>query len=93
MFSEVEVGSTEFNRGVSVLLNALKDPAEEVRYFALFALSATGYLPLISAMKELLSDHTPVPGWRGTVADEAKDAIEWLETVHASRVRRGKPDH
>ncbi|MFY1830949.1 HEAT repeat domain-containing protein [Myxococcus fulvus] len=82
MFSEVEVGSSRFEAGVQALLAALKDSSPEVRYCALFALGATAHPPLIPAMEAMLADKTPVPGWVGTVATSAANALESLRDKH-----------
>ncbi|MCP3065054.1 HEAT repeat domain-containing protein [Myxococcus sp. K38C18041901] len=90
MFAEVEVGSTRFEAGVQALLAALKDSAPEVRYCALFALGATAHPPLIPAMEAMLADDTPVPGWVGTVATSAAEALERLRGGYAY-LHREKP--
>lgn len=85
MFGYVGRDSKEFEAAVKALLDGLKDASPEVRYCAVNALGATGHLPLMPAITEMLADHTPVPGWVGTVSDEASRALEWLEMVHSRR--------
>ncbi|WP_223748018.1 HEAT repeat domain-containing protein [Myxococcus faecalis] len=84
MFPQVEVGSSRFEAGVQALLAALKDSSPEVRYCALFALGATAHPPLVPAMEAMLVDETPVPGWVGTVATSAANALEHLKGKSAS---------
>lgn len=78
MFHKVPPGSPEFEAGVAALRGALKDPSPEVRYCAVHALGSTRHRPLIPVIEELLEDRTPVPGWMGTVGDEARRALEFL---------------
>jgi len=77
-FSQLAPGSGPFEAGVAALTAALHDPSPEVRYCALFALGATKHRPLIPLIEGLLGDDTPVPGWVGTVGDEARRAVEWI---------------
>lgn len=90
MFSSVSPGSREFEVGVAALTEALKDPEPEVRYCSLFALGATKHPPLIPLLKEMLADRTPVPGWIGTVADKAAEAIERIEWAEKMRREKGR---
>ncbi len=78
MFYKVPPGSREFEASVAALLEALKDPSPEVRYCAVHALGSTRHRPLIPVLEEMLLDKTPVPGWMGTVGDEAGRALEFM---------------
>jgi HEAT repeat protein len=89
-FSQVSPGSREFEVGVKALLDALKDPSPEVRYCSLFALGATNHPPLIPMLKAMLADQTPVPGWVGTVAYSAAQAIEGIEWAEKMRRMKGQ---
>lgn len=89
MFARWRTDSGEFESGVRALLDALKDPSPEVRYCAVHALGATGHPPLIPKLTEMLEDETPVDGWVGTVGDEARRALEWLEGMHTMRRKQG----
>jgi HEAT repeat protein len=89
-FDKVSPGSREFEVGVKALLDALKDPSPEVRYCSLFALGATKHPPLIPVLKEMLADQTPVPGWVGTVASSAANAIEGIEWAEEVRQMKGR---
>lgn len=91
-FWALETTSREFELGVNALLEALNDASPEVRYCALHALGTTGHPPLLPAMEKMLEDKTPVPGWLGTVSDEAARAIEFLGLKHRSRLRAEAED-
>ncbi len=78
MFHKVTADSEKFEAAVSALLVALKDPSPEVRYCAVNALGATRHQPLIPVLERMVEDKTPVPGWLGTVGDEARRALEWI---------------
>ncbi|MBJ6760207.1 HEAT repeat domain-containing protein [Myxococcaceae bacterium JPH2] len=85
LFHRVSFASDDFKSAVDALLESLTDPSPEVRYCAVNALGSTGYPPLLPALERMCSDQTPVPGWVGTVSDEASQAIETLESISASR--------
>jgi hypothetical protein len=76
MFHKVQAGSPRFEAGVRALLDGLKDASAEVRYCAVHALGATRQHRFIPILEVMLEDKTPVPGWVGSVADEAARAIE-----------------
>lgn len=90
LFSYLTTDSREFTSGVNALLEALNDSSVEVRYCAVHALGATGHPPLIPVLERMREDPTPAPGWIGTVADEARRALEFLEGAHSMRKRRGR---
>ncbi|MGE6756588.1 HEAT repeat domain-containing protein [Corallococcus interemptor] len=88
-FLKVRTDSVEFKAAVGALLEALKDPSPEVRYCAVHALGSTGHPPLLPALREMLQDTTPAPGWVGTVSSQASERIEWLEHMHEQRLKQG----
>ncbi|MCY1042378.1 HEAT repeat domain-containing protein [Corallococcus sp. bb12-1] len=90
MFMSVRTDSREFEAAVHALRGALKDPSPEVRYCAVNALGATGHPPLIPVLQAMGEDRTPVPGWMGTVSEEASRAIEALEGLHRMRLKNGR---
>jgi HEAT repeat protein len=77
-FHQLAPGSVKFEVGVAALTAALKDPSPEVRYCAVHALGATRHRPLMPLIERMLDDKTLVPGWIGTVGDEAARALEWM---------------
>ncbi|WP_227027415.1 HEAT repeat domain-containing protein [Corallococcus soli] len=89
MFYQVKLDSKEAEAAIKALLAALKDPSPEVRYCAINTLGATGHLPLIPVLKEMLADQTPVPGWVGTVGEEASRALDWIGRAHSQRLKDG----
>ncbi|WP_199732705.1 MULTISPECIES: HEAT repeat domain-containing protein [Corallococcus] len=89
MFHGVKMDSREAEVAVEALLMALKDPSPEVRYCAVNTLGATGHLPLVPVLKEMLADQTPAPGWVGTVGEEASRALDWIERAHSQRLKDG----
>ena len=79
LFRSQDPKSLAFKEAIEVLSAAARDPSPEVRYCAAHAMGASGHLPLIPVLHGMLRDHAKVPGWVGTVADEASRAIKWLE--------------
>ncbi len=77
-FHLLSPGSQRFEAGVAALTSAVEDPSPEVRYCAVHALGATRHRSLASVIERLLGDATPVPGWIGTVGDEAARALEFM---------------
>jgi HEAT repeat protein len=90
-FAKTRTDSETFKVAVAALLEALTDPSSEVRYCAIHALGNTGHPPLIPALEGMLQDKTPVPGWVGTVAEKATDALEWIVGMHDMRIKNGIP--
>ena len=88
-FLKVRTDSVEFKVAVDALLEALKDPSPEMRYCAVHALGNTGHPPLLPALREMLQDTTPAPGWVGTVSSQASESMEWLESMHEQRRKQG----
>lgn len=78
-FSQVEPGGPEFAMAVPVLAAATKSVEPEVRCRAANAIGSSGDVSLRPLLEALLKDQTRVPGWVGTVADEAERSIESLE--------------
>lgn len=87
LFLEFEVGSRDFTDAVEALIRATKDPSSEVRYCAANALGCSGDPGLVPVLESLLRDTTQVPGWVGTVGDEAARAIEWVGRMAERRTR------
>ena len=77
--------SPEFGSGVRVLVAALRSTEAEVRYCAANALGATKQRSLIPVLEALFDDDARPEGWVGSVADEARRAIDWIEPA--------EPDH
>ncbi|WP_233595459.1 MULTISPECIES: HEAT repeat domain-containing protein [Corallococcus] len=90
LFMSVRTDSPEFDGAVHALREALNDPSPEVRYCAVNALGSTGHPPLIPVLQEMRGDRTPIPGWVGTVSEEASRAIEALEGLHRMRLKNGR---
>lgn len=88
-FASLRTDSRDFETGVHALLHALEDPSPEVRYCAVHALGSTGHPPLIPMIEKMFEDKTPVPGWMGTVADEASRAREWIDGMYSMRLKKG----
>lgn len=82
MFHLLAKDSSDFDQGKQALLDALRVPSPELRYCAANALGTTKDASVIPALTELLKDQAPVPGWIGSVADEAARAIEQLAAEH-----------
>lgn len=77
-FYMVSRDSEAYRAAVDALIAGLEDPSPEVRYCAVNALGTTQDRALIPVIARMLDDHTPVPGWLGTVADEAARALDWI---------------
>jgi HEAT repeat protein len=76
MFHMLDPASDAFKEAVDTFCTALGDPSPEVRYCAVHALGAARQPALLPILERMRSDRTPVPGWLGTVGDEAERAIE-----------------
>jgi len=64
-----------FRRAESALIDALNDPAVQVRWWSCFGLAAARSKKSVPKLRELAAgDHTMLPGW-WTVAEEAEDAL------------------
>jgi HEAT repeat protein len=90
MFIEQQPGSSPFEAAVRVLSAATHDPSPEVRYCSVNALGCSGHLPLKPILEAMLDDHVAVPGWIGTVAEEAARSISWLADMSGQRQRRAE---
>jgi HEAT repeat protein len=79
-----------FRQALRALLDALNDPAAEVRFWACFALGGMRARSALPALRHLaVTDATLLPDW-WTVGEEAADAIDWIEgRVPPERNRRG----
>lgn len=88
MFLEEEPGSQAFEAASAALVVATRDPSPEVRYCAANTIGASGHLPLVPVLEALLTDHTEVPGWVGTVANEAARSLEWIVGMSKQRKRK-----
>jgi HEAT repeat protein len=77
-----------FRKAQQALLDALDDPAPDVRFWACFALGAMRARSALPALRRLAADTTLLPGW-WTVGEEASDAIDWIEG-RESPERRGQ---
>ncbi|MFL5807566.1 MAG: HEAT repeat domain-containing protein, partial [Roseiflexaceae bacterium] len=68
------------DRIVDTLIAQLIDPAAEVRYWCAFALGQQGALKAIPALEQLAAQDTTMLAKRGTVRQEALDAIEQIQS-------------
>ncbi|WP_257452775.1 HEAT repeat domain-containing protein [Archangium lipolyticum] len=62
-----------------VLLWALNDPSPEVRYYAIFALGASRDHSVIAALQGMTKDSGRSNAIVGTVGEEARRAIAWIQ--------------
>jgi len=62
-----------------VLLWALNDPSAEVRYYAIFALGASRDHSVIPALQGMVEDPGRSSAIVGTVGEEARRAIDWIQ--------------
>lgn len=75
-------------RAVRALRKGLGDPTPTVRFWCSCAFGAIPYKPAVPALRRLARQDTAVcPGW-GRVCDEAKKAIEVIESRPPRRRRR-----
>jgi HEAT repeat protein len=74
-------------QALPVLLQALHDPAVEVRFWAVSGVGALGGPEVIPELERLLSDSEELPGW-WSVGEEAADMIEQIRSSEHSN-RRG----
>jgi HEAT repeat protein len=66
---------------VGALLDSLKDPAVEVRFWSAFALGELGVKQAVPALKQLAaSDESVLQGW-WSVSKEASDAIRQIQDL------------
>ncbi len=80
-----------YRRAESALIEALDDPAVQVRWWSSFALGVARSKKAVPKLRELAAgDHTLLPGW-WTVAEEAEDALSNIAgKVHPDRVPSGR---
>jgi len=68
-----------FKTAAKVALAGLSDPSPTIRFWCAFALGKMRYRPAIPALRRVVKrDRALCPGW-WRVADEARDAIAWIE--------------
>jgi HEAT repeat protein len=77
-----------FRQAQQALLDALDDPAPDVRFWSCFALGVMRARSALPALRRLAGDTVLLPGW-WTVGEEASDAIDWIEG-RESPERRGQ---
>lgn len=80
-----------FRRAETALIEALDDPAVQVRWWSAFALGVARSRKAVSKLRELAADdHTMLPGW-WTLAEEAEDALSNIVgKIHPDRVPSGR---
>jgi HEAT repeat protein len=69
-------------RIVDTLIMQLADSAAEVRYWCAFALGQQGALKALPALEQLAAQDTAMLVERGTVRQEALEAIEQIQSYH-----------
>lgn len=84
LFRNVEPGSPEFAVAVPVLTAATRSSEPEVRYCAANTIGRSGDPSLRPVLEAMLNDETPVAGWHGTVADEARRSLESLHDIEVA---------
>lgn len=73
-------GKSSFQSAIELLETALTDPSPEVRYYAAFALGASGERGAIPALRRIAKDRSTSTNFVGTVGDEAMDAINQIKS-------------
>lgn len=73
-------------QALPVLLQAMHDPAVEVRFWAVSGVGALGGPEVIPVLERLLSDSEELPGW-WSVGEEAADMIEQIRSSEHSNPR------
>jgi hypothetical protein len=68
-------------RATRALMNALRDPAVEVRFWAVFALGSHPAKKAIPALEPMLGDSAVLPGW-WSVGQEAEAMLDALRTPY-----------
>jgi len=86
MLGRKRKGTLGFQAAVRALIAALNDPSPHVRYSSVFALGASCERRLIPALRRKLTDRATPAGFVGTVAAQAKEAIEAIQ-MNAKRSR------
>lgn len=69
-----------FQAAIKALVVALNDPSPHVRYSSVFALGASRERRIVPVLRRKLNDQAIPAGFVGTVADQAKEAIEAIQT-------------
>lgn len=75
-FHRKRAGASGFRAAIESLTAALTDPSPDVRYYAAFALGASGERAAIPALRKVVKDRATSKDFVGTVGGEARDAIE-----------------
>jgi len=71
-------GTSSFQSAIGLLEAVLTDPSPEVRYYAAFALGASGERGVIPALRKIAKDRSTSMSFVGTVGDEAMDAVKQI---------------
>lgn len=74
-------GSLSSQSAIKLLKAVLTDSSPEVRYYAAFALGASGERGVIPALRKTAKDRTTSKNFVGTVGDEAMDAVKRIESA------------
>jgi HEAT repeat protein len=69
-------GASGFQSAIEVLVSALTDASPDVRYYAAFALGASGERAVLPALRKAAKDSSISESFVGTVGDEAIEAAE-----------------
>lgn len=72
-------GSASFQSAIELLKAVLIDSSPDVRYYAAFALGASGERGAIPALRKTAKDRSTSMNFVGTVGDEAMDAVKQIE--------------
>lgn len=78
-------GSAGIRSAIESLTAALTDSSADVRYYAAFALGASGERTTIPALRHATQDSATSTNFVGMVGDEARDAIERIESAASTR--------
>jgi HEAT repeat protein len=65
-----------FRSAIKILVAALTDVSPDVRYYAAFALGASGDRTVLPALRKAAKDRSTSENFVGTVGDEARDAAK-----------------
>ena len=77
-------------RATRALIHALRDPAVEVRFWAVFALGSHPARKAVAALEPMLADDAVLPGW-WSVSREAEAMLDSLHTNGRGRVAVADP--
>ena len=79
-FHRKRKGTSGFQSAIKILVAALTDASPDVRYYAAFALGASGERKVIPALRKAVKDRSTSKNFVGTVGDEAMDAVKQIES-------------